>query len=87
MLVKYLRDYDFRNLSQYAFSTTGHPLSVWRFGIPFDGTPTHTFRMVAPKPLMEEYNHSMSSIKISVEWIFGDIINYFKLVCKLKKKR
>ena len=36
--------------------------------------------------LMEEYNHSMNSIRISVGWIFGDIINYFKLVCRFKKK-
>ena len=29
---------------------------------------------------MEEYNRSMSSDRISVEWIFGVISNYFKFV-------
>jgi len=29
---------------------------------------------------MEEFNRSMSSVRISVEWIFGDISNYFKFV-------
>ena len=33
---------------------------------------------------MEEYNRSMSSDRISVEWIFRDISNYFKFV-DLKK--
>ena len=34
---------------------------------------------------MEEYNRSVSSDRISVEWIFGVISNYFKFV-DLKKK-
>ena len=42
------------------------------------------FCIVAPNPLMEEYNRSMSSDRISVEWIFGVISNYFKFV-DLKK--
>ncbi|XP_046862995.1 uncharacterized protein LOC124456663 [Xenia sp. Carnegie-2017] len=29
---------------------------------------------------MEEFNKSMSAVRISVEWIFGDIINYFKFL-------
>lgn len=29
---------------------------------------------------MEEFNKSMSSLRISVEWLFGDIVNYFKFV-------
>ena len=48
-----------------------HPLRVYL------QTP---FCIVPPNPLMEEYTHSMSSVRISVEWIFGDIINYFKFV-------
>ena len=31
-------------------------------------------------PQMEEFNKAMSSVRISVEWLFGDIINYFKFV-------
>ena len=29
---------------------------------------------------MEEFNKSMSAVRVLVEWIFGDIINYFKFV-------
>ena len=29
---------------------------------------------------MEGFNNSMSSVRTSVEWLFGDIINYFKFV-------
>ena len=29
---------------------------------------------------MQEFNKSMSAVKILVEWVFGDIINYFKFL-------
>ena len=29
---------------------------------------------------MQEFNRSTSAVRVSVEWLFGDIINYFKLV-------
>ena len=29
---------------------------------------------------MQEFNKSMSSVRVSVEWIFGDIINSFKFM-------
>ena len=31
-------------------------------------------------PQMEEYNKAMSAVRISVEWLFGDILNYFKFL-------
>ena len=34
---------------------------------------------------MVAYNKSMSSVRVSVEWIFGDIVNYFKFM-DFKKK-
>ena len=27
---------------------------------------------------MQAYNHSMSAVRSSVEWLFGNIVNYFK---------
>ena len=27
-----------------------------------------------------EWNKSMSAVRVSVEWMFGDIINYFKFM-------
>ena len=29
---------------------------------------------------MEAFNKSMSNVRVSVEWIFGDIVNYFKFM-------
>ena len=29
---------------------------------------------------MQEFNTSMSAVRTSVEWLFGDILNYFKFV-------
>ena len=29
---------------------------------------------------MEQYNFDMSSVKVTVEWLFGDIINDFKFL-------
>ena len=37
-----------------------------------------TFRHLPLAPPMQEYNESMSSVRIAVEWLFGDITNSFK---------
>lgn len=29
---------------------------------------------------MQDYNAAMSAVRVSVEWLFGDIINYFKFM-------
>ena len=29
---------------------------------------------------MEAFNKGMSSVRVSVEWLFGDVINYFKFL-------
>ncbi|CAB4033906.1 Hypothetical predicted protein [Paramuricea clavata] len=31
-------------------------------------------------PEQQEWNKAMSSVRVSVEWIFGDIVNYFKFI-------
>jgi len=38
------------------------------------------FRKTHLTPLMEAYNNSMSSVRVSVEWLFGDIVDYFKFM-------
>ena len=30
--------------------------------------------------LMQDYNEAMSALRISVEWLFGDVINSFKFL-------
>ena len=36
------------------------------------------YRGAGITPQMELYNKAMSSIRMCVEWLFGDIVNYFK---------
>ena len=35
------------------------------------------YRGAGITPQMELYNKAMSSVRMSVEWLFGDIVNYF----------
>mgnify|MGYP002260240108 CR=1 FL=1 len=38
------------------------------------------FRHGILTPMMEEYNAEISSVRVSVEWLFGNIINDFKFL-------
>ena len=69
------------DLNQYAFSLAGQPLCIYgdlayricvHLQCPFrNGTLT---------PQMEAYNTAMSTVRTSVEWLFRDIISYFKFL-------
>lgn len=69
------------NLEQFAYSPTGQPMCIY-------GDPAYPLRihLQAPfrghqlDPQMQAYNKSMSAVRTSVEWIFGDVINYFKFL-------
>ena len=69
-------------LQNNAISPTGQPLCVY-------GDPAYPLRvhLQAPfrqgvrfTPQMCAYNKSMSEVRVSVEWLFGDIANYFKFL-------
>lgn len=70
-----------QDLQQYAFSTGGQPMCIY-------GDPAYPLRVnlqapfqgAALTPQMEMFNDSMSSVRVSVEWLFGDILNYFKFL-------
>ena len=70
-----------RDLERYAFSTVGQPMCIY-------GDPAYPLRVrlqgpfqgAALTPQMEMFNDSMSSVRVSVEWLFGDILNYFKFL-------
>ena len=70
-----------QNLENQAFSPTGEPMCLY-------GDPAYPlrFQLQAPfrelqlTPEMVAYNKSMSRVRVSVEWIFGDIVNYFKFM-------
>lgn len=68
-----------RHLQQFAFSHTGQPFCI-------NGDPAYPLRVHLQYPFrhevltdeMKAYNASMSAVRSSVEWLFGDIINHFK---------
>ena len=74
-----------RELQQNAISPTGQPLCI--YGDPAYPLRVHLqgpFKNAYLTPQMQQLNKSMSEVRISVEWLFNDIINYFKFM-DLKK--
>lgn len=70
-----------QELQRNAFSPTGQAMNV--YGDPAYPLSIHLqtpFRMGVITPQMQQYNKDMSSVRESVEWIFGDIINEFKFL-------
>ena len=70
-----------QDLERYAFSTGGQPMCI--YGDPAYPLRVHLqgpFQGAALTPQMEMFNASMSSVQVSVEWLFGDILNYFKFI-------
>ena len=68
-------------LKQNAFSPTGEPMCV--FGDPAYPLRVHLqapYRNGILTPMMEAYNAEMSSVRVTVEWLFGNIINDFKFL-------
>ena len=71
----------YADLTQFAFSPTGQEMCIY-------GDPAYPLRIHLQCPFrhgvltrqMEEFNTSMSSVRTSVEWLFGDIVNYFKFI-------
>ena len=69
------------NLEQHSYSPDGNPLCIY-------GDPAYPLRvhLQAPfrdgiiTPEMRNFNTSMSSVRVSVEWLFRDIVNYFKFM-------
>ena len=69
------------DLAQFAFSPAGQEMCI--YGDPAYPLRTHLqcpFRHWVLTRQMEEFNASMSSVRTSVEWLFGDLINYFKFL-------
>jgi len=65
-------------LEQYAISPTGDPLCVY-------GDSAYPIKVHLQKPYQsaqltaaeQAFNTSMSSVRIAVEWVFGDVSTYF----------
>ncbi|XP_015773007.1 PREDICTED: uncharacterized protein LOC107351223 [Acropora digitifera] len=69
------------NLQRFAISPTGQPMCI--YGDPAYPLMVHLqapFRQGRLTPQMQAYNDAMSEVRVSVEWLFGDIINSFKFL-------
>ena len=67
------------SLDQYAFNTNGDPMCL--YGDPAYPIRVHLqvpFRQNAITPAIEAFNSSMSSVRESVEWTFGDVVKSYK---------
>ena len=76
-----------QDMQRYAFSPgpAGRPLCV--YGDPAYPLRVHLqtpFRNMILTPQMVHFNKAMNYVRVSVEWLFGDIVEYFKYV-DLKK--
>ena len=60
-------------LEAHAFSTTGE---AYPHRIHLQGP----FKVPPLTPAMEDFNKAMSSVRSSVEWVFGDVIGSFKFL-------
>ena len=67
-----------QELSHYSFAPDGTPLCVY-------GDPVYPLRVHLQRPLKDahltpagqQFNKAMSQVRVSVEWLFGNIVNYF----------
>lgn len=68
-------------LQNFAFSPTGAEMCL--YGDPVYPLRVHLqapFRIEILTRVMQIFNDSMSAVRASVEWLFADIINYFKFL-------
>ena len=74
-------------LEQHSFSPDGEALCIY-------GDPAYPHRVHLQRPFARRaalnpnevaFNQSMSHVRVAVEWVFGDIINYFKFLDFRKK--
>ena len=73
-------------LQNPSFGPNGNVLCIY-------GDPAYPIRQELQCPfrgarltaIEKEWNKSMSKVRVSVEWIFGDIVNYFKFLARPKK--
>ena len=64
------------------FSSSTFYVHVWGPCIPLKGTTSSLapLRNVLLTPQMQAFNSSMSSVRSCMEWLFGDIVNFFQFI-------
>ena len=70
-----------QNLEDYAISPAGVPMCIYGdLAYPLRQQLMAPFRNVPLKDNMQAFNKSMSSVRVSVEWLFGDVTRSFKFL-------
>ena len=68
-------------LEQHAHSTTGEAMCLYGDPAYALGVYLQTpFKEIPLTPAMAEFNSAMSSVRTSVEWVFGDVVGSFKFL-------
>ena len=76
------------DLNAHAFSATGEAMCLYG-----DPAYPHRIHLQGPfkeqrlTPAMGDFNSAMSSVRSSVEWVFGDVIGSFKFLDFKKKSQ
>ena len=71
----------YNELENFAFSLTGAKMCLCSDpAYPLRVYLQASFRVGILMRDMEIFNDSMSAVRVSVEWLFADIINYFKFL-------
>ena len=72
----------YQSHAQFAFSRNGDTMCIY-------GDPAYPLRIHLqapfrqadlPQEMLDDYNKSASLVRVSVKWLFGDIVNYFKFL-------
>ena len=71
------------DLQNFTFDPVGSAMCLY-------GDPAYPFRFHLQAPFrvgiltryMEMFNKSMSAVRSSVEWLFGDVVNYLKFFAR-----
>ena len=69
------------DIGNFAFSTAGQPMCVYGdLAYPLRIHLQVPYRQGRLTQQMEDYNKAMSEVRVSIEWLLGDIINSFKFL-------
>ena len=68
-------------LEQHSFEPTGNSLCIYRDpAYPLRIHLQTPFRGANITPIQHSWNKAMSSARVSAEWVFGDILNFYKFL-------
>ena len=68
-------------LTQHAVDRNGNPLCIYGDpAYPLRPQLQNAFRGANVTPIQSQWNQAMNKTRTSVEWVFGDIINYYKFL-------